>query len=55
MNCKHCNEKEYCTLFKKQITEGICKNCVMKLPRDYFNDIFGSFINKYSNGGEWYK
>lgn len=47
MNCKHWNEKQYCKLFNKKVTEGICKNCLMKLPKkDNFNEIFGSFINK---------
>ena len=54
MNCKH-SEKNYCKLFEKQVTEGICKNCVMRLPKDNFGDslgnfgeIFGSFIKKNS-------
>lgn len=56
MNCKH-SEKNYCKLFEKQVTEGICKNCIMRLPKDNygnifgdslgdFGDIFGNFINK---------
>lgn len=55
MNCKHCNEKEYCRLFEKNVSEASCRNCVMKLPRNDFNDIFSSFINKYSDGRVWYK
>lgn len=55
MNCKHSNDKDYCKLFEKKVTDGICKNCVMRLPKDDFNDIFSSFLNKYSNGGEWNK
>lgn len=55
MNCKHCNEKKYCTLFEKNVTEGICKNCVMRLPKNNFENIFESFINSYKDKGEWYK
>lgn len=51
MNCKHC-EKEYCRLFNKQVTAGICKNCMMRLPKDDFSEIFGSFINNYQTKGE---
>lgn len=45
MNCKH-SEKNYCKLFEKQVTDGVCKNCVMRLPKDDFIDVFQSFINK---------
>lgn len=50
MNCKHCNEKEYCTLFNKNVNEVNCKNCVMKIARvnkeDLINQIFSHFKNK---------
>lgn len=47
MNCKHCNEKEYCTLFNKKANAAGCKNCVMKVSKsngkDLFNELFSHF------------
>lgn len=42
MNCKHCNDKNYCTIFNKAANEISCRKCMMRIPKNDFASLFGN-------------